>query len=158
MKRKNITFLLGMFIGILITGITVYASSVINGSDVSYNNTNSGLTSSNVQTAIDELYTKADKSWIGDIVRCSIEGGRSCTITNMKVEKNYFCVNNYRGVSQKLSVNGAQVIYSAEMGYYFDGVYSTNRSYIKPTSSSVTFTISSTSGMDTVCYHILNSK
>lgn len=51
----NIKFILGVLVGILISGITVYAVN-ISSSNVEYDNTNSGLQSNNVEGAINELY------------------------------------------------------------------------------------------------------
>mgnify|MGYP004469642067 CR=1 FL=1 len=59
--KKNKRFLLGFLLGILISSGSVYAASIIS-KDVSYDNSNSKLTSTNVQGAIDELYkTATDK-------------------------------------------------------------------------------------------------
>lgn len=51
----NIKFILGVLVGILISGITVYAVN-ISSNNVEYDNTNSGLQSNNVEGAINELY------------------------------------------------------------------------------------------------------
>ena len=57
MKKKNYKILIGLFIGIFISITTVYAVTYIgSGSDLTYDNTSSGLTSTNVQDALDELY------------------------------------------------------------------------------------------------------
>ena len=59
--KKNKRFLLGFLLGILISSGSVYAASIIS-KDVSYDNSNSKLTSTNVQGAIDEVYkTATDK-------------------------------------------------------------------------------------------------
>ena len=56
---KNIKPVLAFILGIIISGIGVYAAILYASSDVGYDNTGSGLTSTNVQDALDELYTKA---------------------------------------------------------------------------------------------------
>lgn len=57
--RSNVYFLLlGLVIGSLLSGITVYAVT-ISSSNVLYDNTNSGIQSTNVEDAIDELYKDA---------------------------------------------------------------------------------------------------
>ena len=56
--KSNIKLVIGIVIGLIIAGTTVYAATVISGSDVSYSNTSSDLTSTNVQGAIDEVYNK----------------------------------------------------------------------------------------------------
>ena len=58
--KSNIKLVIGIVIGLIIAGTTVYATTVLLGSDVSYSNTSSGLTSTNVQGVIDEIYKKAD--------------------------------------------------------------------------------------------------
>ena len=59
--KNNFKLVLGMIIGIVLASTTVYAATILFASDsVSYSNTNSGLTSTNVQGALDELYTKAN--------------------------------------------------------------------------------------------------
>ena len=49
---------IGFILGLIVTGTSVYATTVILGSNILYDNANSKLTSTNVQDAIDELYDK----------------------------------------------------------------------------------------------------
>ena len=56
--KNNIKVLVAFIIGILVSGVTVYAVTVAS-SSVSYNNSTSGATSTNVQGALDELYDTA---------------------------------------------------------------------------------------------------
>ena len=56
--KNNIKLFAGIIIGILISGVTVYAVN-ISSSNIEYDNTNSGLTSTNVESAINELYKDA---------------------------------------------------------------------------------------------------
>lgn len=53
--KQNI---IGFILGLIVTGTSVYATTVILGSNILYDNANSKLTSTNVQDAIDELYDK----------------------------------------------------------------------------------------------------
>ena len=55
--KNNYKLVVGIIIGSIITGTGVYAA--VASSSISYDNKNSGLTSTNVQSAIDELNTKA---------------------------------------------------------------------------------------------------
>lgn len=55
---KNKKYILGIITGILISGTTVYAATVISAANVSYSNTSSKLSSTDVQSAIDELSHK----------------------------------------------------------------------------------------------------
>ena len=57
--KNHIKFVIGFLIGISLT-TGVYAAIKIPSSHVSYDNTASGLNSSNVQDAIDKLKTKVE--------------------------------------------------------------------------------------------------
>lgn len=58
--EKNIKIFIGIIIGIILSGTSAYAATILFASNqVSYDNTASGLTSTDVQEAIDELYEKA---------------------------------------------------------------------------------------------------
>ena len=59
-KKNIICFLLG---GVVFGTIGVYAATTLLSQSVYYNNSTSGATSTNVQGAIDELYTRAN-TWI----------------------------------------------------------------------------------------------
>ncbi len=52
--------LIGIMMGVVLAYGGVYAVTTIMGSNIIYSNVNSGLSSSNVQGAIDELYDKAE--------------------------------------------------------------------------------------------------
>ena len=55
-KNKNILFgIIGLILGVSITGVVAYS---VYANKVTYDNTQSGLQSTDVQGAIDELYTK----------------------------------------------------------------------------------------------------
>ena len=58
--KKNYKVLIGITIGIMISSIGVHAVTTIVGSNITYSNIKSGLSSTNVQEAIDELYEKSD--------------------------------------------------------------------------------------------------
>ena len=57
--KNNSKLLLGIIIGIAISGTGVYATILYASSDVGYDNTGSGMSATNVQDALDELYTKS---------------------------------------------------------------------------------------------------
>ena len=55
-KDKKITnILIGMILGIVLAGTSAYAAIIYSSDQVSYSNSTSGLTSTNVQGALDEL-------------------------------------------------------------------------------------------------------
>ena len=56
MKKHYKFIILGIVIGLILSGIVGYAATTISSEKVSYNNSNSGLKSSTLQGAIDELY------------------------------------------------------------------------------------------------------
>lgn len=60
--KKNYKIGIGVMIGLIISIVGVYASDTTSSLDVVYNNSTSGLKSTNMQDAIDELNTKATKS------------------------------------------------------------------------------------------------
>ena len=62
--KNNIKLVIGIIIGGIVFGtIGVYAATTLLSQPVYYNNTNSGASSTNVQGALDELYTRASK-WL----------------------------------------------------------------------------------------------
>ncbi len=58
--KNNYKILIGLILGVIISVVGVYAAVTITGSDVTYSNSSSGLTSTTVQDAIDELNNKTD--------------------------------------------------------------------------------------------------
>lgn len=61
--KNNVKVLIAFILGGIILGTGgVYAATVINASDVSYSNASSGMTSTNVQGAIEELYNDSKKN------------------------------------------------------------------------------------------------
>lgn len=58
--KENNKVILAFILGILVSGITVYATTILSSSEVSYDNSNSGSSSNNVQGAIEELYEKQE--------------------------------------------------------------------------------------------------
>ena len=63
-KKEYIkTNIIGFIIaGIIVSGVVVYAAVTFPSNEVSYSNSTSGLNSTNVQGAIDELYKDCKKS------------------------------------------------------------------------------------------------
>ena len=64
--KKNIRVVVAFVIGLLISGVGVYALTIAS-KDVSYDNTNSHSTNTNVQGAIDELYSRVGNINSADI-------------------------------------------------------------------------------------------
>ena len=62
MKKKIIPLLLGIFIGIILSETCVYAATLYEATEVAYDNSSSGTSNVNVQNALDELYSLAEKN------------------------------------------------------------------------------------------------
>ena len=60
--KNNYKIIIGIIIGVVISGCGVYATTVIAASSVSYSD-NASLGATNVQDAIDKLYAKADNQY-----------------------------------------------------------------------------------------------
>lgn len=79
--KKHYKFIIGIIIGLVLSGVVGYAATIISSTNVSYNNSNSGLKSSTLQGAIDELYEKTKPCKvtsgtgknIGDVITCGTE-------------------------------------------------------------------------------------
>ena len=56
--KNNYKFLIGVIVGLLLSGTGVYAANTIYSKNVTYDNSNSGLSATNVQDALDETYSK----------------------------------------------------------------------------------------------------
>ena len=56
--KENLKIVIAFSIGVVLTSTSVYAANTIYSKNVTYDNSSSGLTSANVQDAIDELYLK----------------------------------------------------------------------------------------------------
>lgn len=113
---KNKKYILGIITGILISGTTVYATTVISAVNVSYSNTTSSLSSTNVQEAIDELYNKVDTTEPLDIISPNRLYANNKTICVQKNNK----LNCFRPVesSQEQMMN----VFTSKFCYYRFGI------------------------------------
>ena len=57
--KQNAKIITAFVLGAILTGGTVYAATVLPSSQVGYDNSASGLAATDVQGALDELYTRA---------------------------------------------------------------------------------------------------
>ena len=55
---RRTTFIVGLVLGIIVSASGVYAANTIYSKNVTYDNSNSGLSATNVQDALDETYSK----------------------------------------------------------------------------------------------------
>lgn len=128
--KGNLKLVIGIIIGATISGVTVYAATVIASSNVSYSNTTSGLSATNVQSAIDELYTRAN-TWIDpsyiDFGTLATNGTKTvlaskngvCIIRNNKVS----CLKNNNYEEEKNHIkqvfpDGRYTVYPSGVGSY----------------------------------------
>ena len=77
MKKKsyNYKFIIGIIIGLLLVSGVYAASYIGNASELSYDNTTSGLSSSNVQDALEELYNMIDNINCPEGYYCELDSG-----------------------------------------------------------------------------------
>ena len=61
MNRKIMPYILGFVVGMIVSGTCVYAAASYQAKEVIYNNLNSGTNSTDVQSAIEELYHMAEE-------------------------------------------------------------------------------------------------
>ena len=64
LKNQKINFTMGIVLGIILTATGVYATTLINSKNVVYDNSNSTLSSNNVQDSLDELYERAKNDMV----------------------------------------------------------------------------------------------
>ena len=64
MKIINKGYIIGFIMGAIIFGTTGVIAATVLASNITYDNTNSGINANNVQDAIDSLYTKANNPTI----------------------------------------------------------------------------------------------
>ncbi len=63
--KNNIKLIIGVIIGFVLSSSVVYAVALYQAREVAYDNTNSGSSSTDVQSAIDELYEMAEEQKSG---------------------------------------------------------------------------------------------
>ena len=102
MKRKVLLVLFGFIIGIIVSGTCVYAATLYEATEVAYDNSSSGTSNVNVQTALDELYKKAEeltnKNLKYELIVSNKNGG-SMNI-NKTLERDYLLVFIVGGVGR----------------------------------------------------------
>ena len=77
-NKNNLIVVIGFIIGIIISATGVYAATIIGkGSDLTYSNTSSGLSSANIQDSLDELYKYKEN------LNCP--EGKVCVKNNLKL-------------------------------------------------------------------------
>ena len=78
--KHNYKFIIGFMFGLIVASSSVYAANTIYSKNVTYDNSNSGLSATNVQDALDETYNKCTKSSaIGKIINLYYSGSAITT-------------------------------------------------------------------------------
>ena len=95
--KQNAKIITAFVLGAILTGGTVYAATVLPSSQVGYDNSTSGLAATDVQGALDELFTKAN-TWIDPSY---IDFGTLATDNTKKIlaSKNGVCIKRNNKVS-----------------------------------------------------------
>ena len=101
---KNMKFVLGIIVGIIISSIGVFALS-ISARDTTYDNTISGSSATNMQDAIDDLYSKSGNA---KVIDCG-------TATNNTLDVS----TCYDGDLTKLTKDNFYVVASSIKGYCY---------------------------------------
>ncbi len=98
--KKKYKVIISFLLGLFISGTSVYAGTYIyiHSNYVTYSNTNSTLTSTNVNTAVDELYKKAesmvDAAYLSYFSNLKFSSNKKIMASNYMVCINYYA-NNY---------------------------------------------------------------
>ena len=81
--KNNYKLFIGLIIGGILSGTSVYAANTIYSKNVTYDNSNSGLEATNVQDALDETYSKCIPPTATDKVINLYNDGSSINIVNI---------------------------------------------------------------------------
>lgn len=123
---NNKKFFLGIIIGIIISGGTVFAATILFASnEVSYDNTNSGMSATNVQDALDELYTKTSKINIYKDLQCP-----GCVYRKSSTLKCNSNASRADGTNNKLTSSEYTTDYTTLNSNYFLGHVIDSNGYI----------------------------
>ena len=116
-EKKNIKFIvIGLITGCIIAGCGVYAATYINAENVSYTNTTSGLSATNVQDALDEAYSKSDVRNKGNFISMYKYNASTCvtgeesTCVATKCYANYYAPSCSVGDIVKYKVNDTDIV------------------------------------------------
>ena len=111
--KKHYKFIVGIVIGLILSGVVGYAATVISSANVSYNNSNSGLKSNTLQGAIDELYEKTDIRNYNKVVSAYSYNSSTCITGEESTCVKTNCVNSgscKAGDIIKFKVNDTDII------------------------------------------------
>ena len=128
--KNNYKIIIGIIIGVVISGCGVYAATVIAASSVGYSD-NASLGTTNVQDAIDKLNTKATTKIAEAKKECP--DGEICQKTNSKgtifASKMGICINR-NNIFQCFKINNWDVEKNHIQQVFSDVSCSVNSSYV----------------------------
>ena len=152
MIKKLITSRIFSFIlgAILFSGVTVFAYS-ISSKDIAFTPTNENWQVTNVEEAINDLYTKKIANLIVHSSN-NFEGTTTATVSDFEVDKYYLCTSNIRNLVTTQEITGAEIIYKRSDSAFLDNKYSVQLFYLKATSENITFTYPGAAGFGVRCY------
>ena len=116
---KNYKLVMAFILGLIVASGGVYAATTIAGSNITYSNTESGLSSTNVQGAIDELYEQSDIRKAGKFVAAytySETGANKCITGEESTCKKTTCYKTKtanscpKGTIIKYKVNDTDIV------------------------------------------------
>ena len=120
LKNRILIFILG---GLIFSSVSVYAITYFPSNDVTYDNTKSGLTSTNVQGAIDELYKtcKTETETILDFIPIDSEGLYKDEFGNVRYyganPNNYINFNDELWRIIGIVDNNTKIVRNSSLGY-----------------------------------------
>ena len=147
-NSKLFYFLLGI---IVLSGINVFAKTVISADEVSFTPDDSTWDVSTIQEAIDDLYPHKIES-LSLAIQLDLENTSSLEASGFKPNNYYFCIANMRNNVTVADIAGAEIIFSKFNASFLDSKYSTYHSYFKATSENIIFTFSGAHGVGINCY------
>ena len=112
--KKHYKFILGIVVGLVLSSLVAYAATAVASSNVSYSNTASGLSSTTVQGAIDELNEKA-KSHCPAGYRCTSLINKAY-IYNQASEATNYCVTGEEDTCIETDCYQSTAVGSCEAG------------------------------------------
>ena len=119
--KNNYKFLIGVIVGLLLSGTGVYAANTIYSSNVTYDNSNSGLDATNVQDALDETYRKCFPIVINITLDNGSGTGGVPILLYLVYNDGVYLDSNF---TKKLSTSGNnKITVPTRTGYTFDGYY-----------------------------------
>ena len=120
LKNRILIFILG---GLIFSSVSVYAITYFPSNNVTYDNTKSGLTSTNVQGAIDELYKtcKTETETILDFIPIDSEGLYKDEFGNVRYyganPNNYINFNDELWRIIGIVDNNTKIVRNSSLGY-----------------------------------------